>query len=132
MLHVVADNINFLFRRFNNMKYSNAFRHGVTLVVSFFLLMSVQLGFALPEGQGGPSLPQKENVQPSLSSPVNLNTADLGTLVNARIKGIGKKRAQAIITYRTQHGPFKSVDELKNIKGISEKVINANRDKLKV
>jgi competence protein ComEA len=61
---------------------------------------------------------------------VNLNTADTQTIVNAHIKGIGKKRAEAIVAYRGQHGPFKSVDDLKNIKGISENIINANRNRL--
>lgn len=61
---------------------------------------------------------------------VNINTADVNTIVESHIKGIGKKRAEAIVAYRTQHGPFKSVDDLKNIKGISEKIINANRSHL--
>ena len=61
---------------------------------------------------------------------VNINTADAQSIVDAHVKGIGKKRAEAIVVYRTQHGPFKSVDDLKNIKGISEKIINANRSHL--
>lgn len=66
------------------------------------------------------------------SASVNINTADARAISNAHIKGIGKKRAEAIVTYRTQHGPFKSVDELKNVKGLSDKVIDENREKLKI
>jgi competence protein ComEA len=47
---------------------------------------------------------------------VNLNTATKDELV--ALSGIGPARAQAILDYRSQHGGFKSVDELKDVKGI--------------
>ncbi len=58
---------------------------------------------------------------------VNINTADAQSLQNA-LKGIGPKRAAAIIAYRTQNGPFKSADDLTKIKGISQKVVDENKD----
>lgn len=47
---------------------------------------------------------------------VNLNTATKEELI--AVTGIGPARAQAILDYRAQHGTFKSVDELKDVKGI--------------
>jgi len=47
---------------------------------------------------------------------VNLNTATKEELV--AVSGIGPARAQAILDYRAQHGAFKSVEELKDVKGI--------------
>ena len=50
---------------------------------------------------------------------VNLNTATASDLDG--IKGIGPSKARAIIDYRSKNGPFKSVDDLKNIKGFGDK-----------
>jgi competence protein ComEA len=47
---------------------------------------------------------------------VNLNTATKDELL--ALSGIGPARAQSILDYRSQHGGFKSVDELKDVKGI--------------
>ncbi len=61
---------------------------------------------------------------------VDINTADQETLMT--IKGIGAKRAAAIIVYRDQKGGFKSVDELMDVKGISESLVEKSRDLLTV
>lgn len=52
---------------------------------------------------------------------INLNSADQASL--QKISGIGPKKAQAIIDFRTQNGPFKKVTDLEKIKGFSGKVV---------
>ena len=61
-----------------------------------------------------------------LAGQVNINTADAETL-SMELKGIGEKKAQAIVDYRKQNGPFKNVDDLAQVKGISTRTIDNNR-----
>ncbi len=51
-------------------------------------------------------------------SQLNLNTATKEELMT--INGIGEVLAERIVAYREEHGGFKSVEELKNVKGIAE------------
>jgi competence protein ComEA len=61
---------------------------------------------------------------------IDLNSADAKSLT--LLKGIGEKRAEAIIKYREANGPFKSIDELSKVKGISKSIIDKNRDHLTI
>lgn len=62
---------------------------------------------------------------------LDLNQADAITL-QSTLTGIGKTKAEAIVTYREEHGAFTSVDELLEIKGIGKALLDRNRDKLSV
>ena len=65
------------------------------------------------------------------AEPVDINTADAGALAEA-IKGVGLKKAQAIVAYRTEHGPFESIDDLSRINGIGEKTVDDSRENITV
>ncbi len=60
---------------------------------------------------------------------VNINTADAETLAN-ELNGVGMKKAESIIEYRKQHGPFKSVEQLLEVKGIGPAIIDKNRENI--
>lgn len=57
-----------------------------------------------------------------IASPVNINTADAKTIGEA-LSGIGLKKAEAIVKYREEKGPFKTVEDLLNVAGIGEKTV---------
>jgi competence protein ComEA len=63
------------------------------------------------------------------AEPVNINTADANSL-SAVIKGVGEKRADAIVQYRSAHGDFATVDDLVNVKGIGPATVEKNRANL--
>jgi len=64
------------------------------------------------------------------SAALNLNTASKEELV--ALSGIGAAKAQAIIDYRVQHGGFKTVDELKEVKGIGARRFEKLKSELTV
>ena len=61
---------------------------------------------------------------------VNINTATKEELTS--LKGIGDKRAQEIINYRTKNGPFKTVDDLGKVPGIGPGILKQIRSNLTV
>lgn len=56
---------------------------------------------------------------------ININTASPEQLDG--LKGIGPAKARAIVDYRQQHGPFKTVDDLQNVPGIGPSILKGIR-----
>ena len=56
---------------------------------------------------------------------VNINSASADEIA-ATLTGVGVKRAEAIVAYRDQHGPFAALADLQNVKGIGEKLLEKN------
>ena len=62
---------------------------------------------------------------------VNINTASAKEM-SSELKGIGLKKAEAIVNYRNTHGPFKSTGELADVKGIGKGILQRNADRIVV
>jgi competence protein ComEA len=61
---------------------------------------------------------------------ININTADAQTLT--KLKGIGQKKAEAIIAWRKANGSFKTVEQFADVKGIGEATLEANRKNIRI
>ena len=60
---------------------------------------------------------------------VNINT-DSAEVLSAGLQGVGLAKAYRIVQYRQAFGPFESIDELAEVKGIGEKIIDDNRSQI--
>lgn len=76
------------------------------------------------------TLQESAPAQQNQEEKINLNTATEAELQT--ISGIGAKKAQEIIRFRDEQGPFKTVEELKNVPGIGEKTVERLKDMLTV
>ena len=65
----------------------------------------------------------------TLAGEVSIDTADASTLAE-ELTGVGQKKARAIVEYRNQNGKFSSITDLQNVKGISEKTIEKNKENI--
>lgn len=61
---------------------------------------------------------------------VNINTADAQALT--KLKGVGLKKAEAIVAWRKANGNFKTIDQLADVKGIGPKTVEANRQLIRI
>ncbi|MCK5877372.1 MAG: helix-hairpin-helix domain-containing protein [Candidatus Marithrix sp.] len=86
------------------------------LVILFFISLSI---FILPIAHAETNIDK-----------ININTADAITLED--LWGIGPQKATAIVEFRDKNGVFESIDSLKNVKGIGQKIIDENQGKIEV
>lgn len=63
-----------------------------------------------------------------LAETVNINTADVAALDT--LDGIGEKKAEAIVAYRTENGEFKTLEDLKEVSGIGDKLFDKIKDQI--
>lgn len=64
--------------------------------------------------------------QLAFAAPVEINKAD-AELIADSLKGIGEKKAEAIVAYRVNNGAYETADELINVKGIGKGILSRIR-----
>jgi competence protein ComEA len=65
------------------------------------------------------------------AGPVDINRADAQTLAT-ELEGVGLSKAEAIVAYRQEHGPFKSPEDLLEVKGVGPRILEQNRANIKL
>ena len=68
---------------------------------------------------------------PAMADQVDINSAD-ATALAAALTGVGEAKARSIVAYREQNGPFDSADDLVQVKGIGERLLEINRANIRV
>nr|MBP6353841.1 helix-hairpin-helix domain-containing protein [Acinetobacter sp.] len=71
--------------------------------------------------------------KPALSSASNSQKIKLNSAsaeLFQQLSGIGQKKAEAIVAYRSKNGKFKSIDEIQDVKGIGPAIFAKNKDRL--
>ncbi len=68
-------------------------------------------------------------LQEQVVKKINLNTATAQELTGS-FKGIGKKRAEAIVNYRVEHGEYKSVEDLAQVRGLGKSFVDGHLTQL--
>lgn len=108
------------------------------LVVVLFGLMGSSVMAAEKAAQGQPAataLSPKANVPVSTEgqsdTKVSINQADAEAFASV-LNGVGLKKAEAIVRYREQNGPFSEIDQLQEVPGIGPSLVERNRDRLKM
>lgn len=91
--------------------------HILTLLTATLLACGTLLAPTLVQAQ--------EPAATHTEATVNLNTATVAEL--STLKGIGPIKAEAIVRFRDEHGPFSSIDDMMAVKGIGEKTVDKNR-----
>ncbi|MEW5834937.1 MAG: helix-hairpin-helix domain-containing protein [Pseudomonadota bacterium] len=60
------------------------------------------------------------------ATPVNINKADAATIASS-LDGVGAAKAKAIVAWREAHGPFKTLDDLAQVKGMGPATLKRNQ-----
>ena len=102
------------------------------------LLFSLLIGTSVAASATESQAPQvakpaaAQTVQaPAQGVMININTADEQTL-ERELGGVSSVKAKAIVAHRETNGPFTSVDELLEVKGIGAATLDKNRAKLSI
>ncbi|HBW7700273.1 helix-hairpin-helix domain-containing protein [Klebsiella pneumoniae] len=115
-------------------------KYGIkALMAAGVLVFAVGVQGALAVPASGKAAVNKENVQASSSAKaeavpgesdigatkVSINRASAEQLAQA-LNGVGLKKAQAIVSYREEYGPFKTLDDLKQVPGMGSALVERN------
>ena len=107
---------------------------GLLVLTALFLILMVGLAERSDApGEAGTYTittrrPAQKPVVPESALPVNINTATEEEL--DVLPGIGPALAGRIIAYREEHGPFAAAEDLLEVSGIGESVLDGLRDQI--
>jgi competence protein ComEA len=108
--------------------YTESLNLAAVLIDGTKVLVPYQQPTALPPEPG--DVQPDKTPTPEVVYPININSAPLETLI--ALPGIGEVKAQAIIDYRNQHGPFTSPEQIMKVSGIGPGTYESIKDLITV
>ena len=99
------------------------------VLFSFYLALIVSFSNSPVFAESSNSKAPPPNQVASSIERININSANAENIASV-MTGIGLKRAKAIVAWREANGPFKSIDQLVEVKGIGSATLAKNRDRL--
>lgn len=96
-----------------------------TIIISLVLItLPVSAAYSAEQAEAA-------SITEVLEFTVNINTASAEEMATL-LKGIGEKKAQAIVEFREQQGPFAKIDDIVKVKGIGPGFLAKNQSHLSV
>lgn len=106
----------------------------VLLILIAILLIGIAFGFYQRRpayvGVRSDSFVWSERNPSAENLKININEADIAKLM--KLKGVGKVLAGRIIEYRSANGNFRSVEELRKVKGLGQKLYEKIKDEVSI
>lgn len=96
-------------------------------LVAALLLLGTHLAFCASATEVGKEAAGAAAAQ---ATTININAADVTQLES--LPGIGPATAQAIVDYREANGPFKSIEAIKEVRGIGDAKFDAIKDLISI
>lgn len=111
----------------------NLEKREIYIILFLLILLIIGLSFGFYQNRTSPVSVNVNSFSPDSDiqwqpKKININEADAKTLVS--LKGIGRALADRILEYRSKNGYFHSIDDLKKIRGIGEKLFNRIKDRI--
>ncbi|WP_227006645.1 ComEA family DNA-binding protein [Shewanella donghaensis] len=94
------------------------------ILVGALSLMSINVNAATKEVKSTSQTTQVKKPAKNVVSKININKATVVEL--QALNGVGEAKAKAIVEYRKKNGKFKSVQQLTQVAGIGEKLVEKN------
>ncbi|EOC5785470.1 helix-hairpin-helix domain-containing protein [Cronobacter sakazakii] len=86
---------------------------------------------AIAAPSAGKAQAEPETTADAPEETVSINTATADELAQA-MNGVGKKKAQSIVSYREEYGPFKSIEDLKQVPGMGNSLVERNLSRIRL
>lgn len=103
-----------------------------TMMVAAGALTMLPVNAAEPVTAPGASAASSQAAQARVAAEaVSLNQASAQELA-AALNGVGLKKAEAIVSYREQYGAFTAIDQLKEVPGMGNALVERNLSRLKL